>query len=151
MKAIAGPIHVAEIDDFKMWYEMQQYYSNYQQPLGSQGRGWTPLIFVLISGIVFVLYSFVQIVIIDGDYSFVYQDFERCMSMWGNMILVFFTARFVFSGIQIANDQLTHIHTLNYGTVRVLVQALEHTMNRAIKLLENESNYFLDDALKNHC
>ena len=57
-----------------------------------------------------MLYSFVQIVIIDGDYSFVYQDFERCMSMWGNMILVFFTARFVFSGIQVANDQLTHIH-----------------------------------------
>ena len=39
-------------------YEMRQYYLNYQQPLGSQGRGWIPLTFVLISDILFVLYSF---------------------------------------------------------------------------------------------
>ena len=80
-KALAGAIYIAGINDFRMWYERKQYYLNYQQPLGSQGRGWTPLIFVLISGIVFVLYLFVQIVIIDGDYSFVYQGLEVCMSM----------------------------------------------------------------------
>ena len=68
--------YIAEINDFRMWYARKQYYLNYQQPSGSQGRGWIPLIFVLISGIVFVLCSFVQIVIIDGEYSFVYQDPE---------------------------------------------------------------------------
>ena len=66
-------------------------------------------------------------------------------------MLIFFMVRFVFSGIQTANAQLAHIHTLNHKTVRLLVQALEHAMDCAIKLLENESNYFLDDALKNHC